>query len=98
YHAWHLTKCVANAIAHKGFLVVEVLQNCHELWGRRNGMPQASQMLNWYRDDSITVAQAKEMSPEQVKGKFVIGEFVRSDRPEIGEEYAKLIARVQKKG
>jgi len=98
YHAWHLTKCVANAIAHKGFSVVEVMQNCHELWGRRNGMPQASQMLNWYRDSSITMAQAKEMSPEQVRGKFVIGEFVRSDRPEIGEEYAKLIARVQKKG
>ena len=98
YHAWHLTRCIANAIAHKGFSVVEMLQNCHELWGRRNGMPTASQMLTWYRDSSITLAQAKNLPPEQLAGKFVIGEFRRADRPELGEEYARLIARVQGKG
>jgi 2-oxoglutarate ferredoxin oxidoreductase subunit beta len=95
YHSQHMVKSIANAIRHKGFSVVEVLQNCHELWGKRNGMPTASHMLKWYRDNSVTAAAAAKLAPEEVRGKFIIGEWTAPPRPEMGEEWRKLVSRVQ---
>lgn len=95
FHAQHMVRAIEGAIRHKGFSVVEILQNCHELWGKRNGMPAATDMLKWYDENSVTVAQAAKLEPEDVLGKFVIGTWTAADRPELGEEWRKLVARVQ---
>ncbi|MDP6604834.1 MAG: thiamine pyrophosphate-dependent enzyme [Dehalococcoidia bacterium] len=95
FHAQHMVRAIEGAIRHKGFSVVEILQNCHELWGKRNGMPKATDMLAWYRDNSVTSAQAAKLEPEDVLGKFVIGTWTAPDRPEMSEEWQKLVARVQ---
>ncbi len=95
YHAQHMVRAIEGAIRHKGFAVVEILQNCHELWGKRNGMPTASDMLNWYKENSVTSAQAARLEPEDLLGKFVIGTWTGPERPELGEEWRKLVERVQ---
>lgn len=95
FHAQHMVRAIEGAIRHKGFSVVEILQNCHELWGKRNGMPAATDMLKWYDENSVTVAQAAKLEPEDVLGKFVIGTWTAPDRPELGEEWRKLVVRAQ---
>jgi 2-oxoglutarate ferredoxin oxidoreductase subunit beta len=95
YHSQHMVKAIAGAIEHKGFSVVEILQNCHELWGKRNGMPTATDMLKWYRDNSVTSSQAAKLDPHDRLGKFIIGTWTGPERPELGEEWRKLVARVQ---
>ncbi len=95
YHAQHMVRAIEGAIRHKGFAVVEFLQNCHELWGERNGMPTASDMLNWCKENSVTSAQAVKLEPEDLLGKFVIGTWTGPERPELGEEWRKLVERVQ---
>ena len=95
YHAQHMVRAIEGAIQHKGFSVVEILQNCHELWGKRNGMPTAPEMLQWYKDNSITAARAAKLDPEDILGKFIIGTWTGPERPELGEEWRKLVDRVQ---
>lgn len=88
YHAVHLTKVLAEAIAWKGFSFVEVMQHCHVLWGKRNGMPKATDMLNYYRDNSVF--STPNLKREEQEGKFVLGVLHKQARPEFTEEYAKI--------
>ena len=100
-HPTHLTKMVADAIEWKGFAFVEVLQNCHVLWGRRNGMPEAMDMLRFYKDNSALHSSVPEderfdvpvYSDDKKSVKFVLGVLQKEQRPEFTEEYAKLRAR-----
>lgn len=97
-HPAHLTKVIADAIAWKGFSFVEVLQNCHVFWGRRNGMPEAMDMLNFYKKNSAGVRSTPEdelfdlpiYSGDEKNVKFVLGVLHKQARAEFGEEYAEL--------
>jgi 2-oxoglutarate ferredoxin oxidoreductase subunit beta len=55
-------KTVADAMEHKGFSVVEVLINCHEIYGKRNGGMSAVDMFQWCRDNSVPVEESSRMS------------------------------------
>ncbi|MDP6689410.1 MAG: thiamine pyrophosphate-dependent enzyme [Alphaproteobacteria bacterium] len=106
-HPVHLTKTLAEAIAWKGFAFVEVLQHCHVLWGRRNGMPEAMDMLNFYREKSAFNTAA--ISEEERFGSpvyepdgdqdisFILGVLHKEARPELTEEMAKLRRRVNER-
>jgi len=96
YHAVHLTKVLAEAIAWKGFSFVEVLQHCHVLWGKRNGMPKASDMLNYYKENSVH--HTPRLTEEEQEGKFVLGVLHKKARPEFCEEYEKVRKLAQEKG
>lgn len=100
-HPAHLTKMIADAIAWKGFSFVEVLQNCHVFWGKRNGMPQAMDMLHFFKKNSARSADTPEdewfdiptYAVDEKNVKFVLGVLHKEARPEFGEDYAKLRAR-----
>ena len=103
-HPVHLTKTFAEAIEWKGFSFVEVLQHCHVLWGKRNGMPEAMDMMNFYRNKSAF--NSASISEEERFGSpvyepegdqdinFVLGVLHKEQRPELTEELAKLRQRV----
>ncbi|MFZ5779524.1 MAG: thiamine pyrophosphate-dependent enzyme [Pseudomonadota bacterium] len=101
-HPAHLTKMIADAIHWKGFSFVEVLQHCHVFWGKRNGMPQPMDMLNFYKDHAVRSADTPEedwfdipvYARDQKNIKFVLGVLHSERRPEYAEEYAKLRASV----
>jgi 2-oxoglutarate ferredoxin oxidoreductase subunit beta len=44
-HTASLTKAVEKALEIDGFALVEVISNCHVIYGRMNGMPEASDMI-----------------------------------------------------
>ncbi|MDP6346523.1 MAG: thiamine pyrophosphate-dependent enzyme [Alphaproteobacteria bacterium] len=106
-HPVHLTKTLAQAIAWKGFAFVEVLQHCHVFWGRRNGMPEAIDMINFYRENSAFNSAAipeeeRFGTPVYSEGgeqdiRFVLGVLHQQERPEFSEQYAKLRDRAQAK-
>lgn len=95
YHSNHLVRCVEAAIRFKGFSVVEILQNCHELWGKRNGMPTAAEMLKWYAGNSVMQNVAETMEPEDLVGKFILGQWWGQRRPEMTEEWQATVAKAQ---
>jgi len=102
-HPVHMTRVLAEAIDWKGFAFVEILQHCHVLWGRRNGMPEAIDMMNFYRDESaFNTPQVPEeerfgtpvySEDGEQKVNFILGVLHKEERPEFTEEYAKLRAK-----
>lgn len=97
-HPAHLTKVIADAIQWKGFSFVEVLQNCHVFWGKRNGMPTAIDMLRFYKENSVRSNDTPEedwfdipvYAANEKNIKFVLGVLHKAERPEYVEQYGKL--------
>ena len=98
YHTTELEKILARAIEKKGFSVVEILTPCPTYYGRYNERASAVDMLNWQKENTITVQRAMRMKPEEYDGKVLRGVLFETERPEYGEEYRKLIERAQGRG
>jgi 2-oxoglutarate/2-oxoacid ferredoxin oxidoreductase subunit beta len=104
-HPAHLTRVLAEAISWKGFSFVEILQHCHVFWGRRNGMPEAIDMMNFYRDNSVF--NSASVPEEERFGTpvysedgeqdlhFVLGTLHRQARAEFSKQYAALREKAQ---
>jgi 2-oxoglutarate ferredoxin oxidoreductase subunit beta len=97
YHVRQLVDLIANGLLHKGFSVIEVISQCPVQYGRRNAQATAIEMLNAQRERSVTVQRAKSMTPEQLEGKYVIGELRRIEAPdeEYTRRYDRLVERLQ---
>jgi len=98
YHALLLDKFIERAIRKKGFSVVEALTPCPTMYGRKNRMGTAIDMLKWYQKNTISLKAASTISPEQRGEKIVTGVLVDIEKPEYTEEYNKLVKRVQNMG
>lgn len=83
----YLGQLIRRALEHDGFSVLEVLSQCPTYFGRFNGMPDAVQMLEWFKSNTF---MAK--SPyEEKEGKIPVGVF-RDDKetPELSKSYRQL--------
>jgi len=94
FHVYQLIESIKKALNVKGFSLVEVISQCPVQFGRRNRMKTPAEMLRWFSKNSIPLSKAKNMSPEELEGKIVIGEFVNKEKPEFTEELNKLIDEV----
>lgn len=92
FHAAQLDKLIAEAIRHKGFSVVEILDDCPTTYGRRNKFRSVVEMMTRHREDTVPAKAAERMTPEQLEGKILTGILHREERPEYCDEYAKIIA------
>ncbi len=90
YHPRQLVKTAKKAIQKKGFAFVEVLSQCPVEFGRKTGIGNAVQMLEWYKTKSVTVTRAKDMSPKELADRIVVGEFVDIEKPELIETLAGI--------
>ena len=96
-----LTGLIERAIRKRGFGVVEVISHCPTQYGKKNGMGGPVEMLRWQKDAAVRVEKAREMSEEDLQGKFTIGMLVDRDLPIYIREYRKVReaarARVEEK-
>ena len=95
FHANQIDKLIAEAIQHKGFSVVEILDDCPTTYGRRNKYRSVVEMMNRLKEVAVPVKAAEKMTAEQLEGKVLTGVLHKVDRPEYCEEYAKVIERSQ---
>jgi 2-oxoglutarate ferredoxin oxidoreductase subunit beta len=93
YHPRQIVKAAKKAIQKKGFAFVEVLSQCPVEFGRKTGMGTAVQMLEWYKKQSVSATRAKDMSPEELRDKIVVGELVDIEKPELMETLAAMRER-----
>ncbi len=91
YHTPQLEKLISQAVSHRGFSLVEVISNCHTYFGRLNRQGDPVAMLKMFKENSVTTAKAKDMSPEELKDKYVIGTLHEDDRTEFCDEYQKVV-------
>ncbi|MGI6252275.1 MAG: thiamine pyrophosphate-dependent enzyme [Aminivibrio sp.] len=77
-----MTSFLKNALDHKGFSVVEILSQCPTHFGRYalgTGSPKV--LVDWIKERSVPAAAADKMPPEEVAGKYLLGEFVNIEKP-----------------
>src|SRR6056297_64486 len=88
-------KFIQDGIEHKGFSVIEIVSSCHTQFGRRNSCRTPIENIKRLKDASIPANKTKDMSPDELADKIVIGEFVNKKAPEYTEQYLSLIDRVK---
>ncbi|MDR0324398.1 MAG: 2-oxoacid:ferredoxin oxidoreductase subunit beta [Treponema sp.] len=96
YHAREAVKIIEKGLENKGFSLIEGISPCPTYYGRKNKKGDTVQIMNWMKDNAIDVKKAEGMTPEELKGKIVIGEFKNAPEPEYTDEYQKIIDRVKK--
>lgn len=95
YHIVQLQKLIEAAITKKGFSLVEVISQCHTLYGRLNKEGGAVEMMTWQKEHAIPIEAAKNLPPEKLKDKILTGILWNVDIPEYCEEYDKIIAETK---
>ncbi len=93
FHAAQIDSLIVEAIQHKGFSVVEILDNCPTNYGRRNRYKSVVEMMKQLKELAVPVKAAGQMSPEQLDGKILTGILHREQRPEYVDEYDRVIDR-----
>lgn len=85
---WATTKplptinALKKALQHHGISLVEILSQCPTHFGRyalRSDDPET--LLRWIEEKSVTLAQAKKLAQEDVADKFVLGDFIKAEKP-----------------
>jgi 2-oxoglutarate ferredoxin oxidoreductase subunit beta len=95
YHVTELIAILEQAIAHKGFALVEVLSQCPTYYGRRNQLASAVDMLHYYRTHTTPIgSDEKATRPELIER----GIFRAEERPEYSAEYAAIVAKAVQEG
>jgi 2-oxoglutarate ferredoxin oxidoreductase subunit beta len=84
-HARQVINAIKKGIQNKGFSFVEILAQCPTQYGRRNKLGGAVQMMEWLKANSVLKEKAEKMSPEELKGKFILGELYSATKPEFSE-------------
>jgi 2-oxoglutarate ferredoxin oxidoreductase subunit beta len=97
YHVAQLTDLVSKAIMNKGFSVVEAVSQCPTYYGRRNKMGSAVDMMNDQKASGVTAAAAAKLTPEQMVGKYVIGELHKAEAPEYTARYHSIVDSLKDK-
>jgi len=91
YHPRQLTRSVKKALNRKGFSFIEVISQCPVQFGKRTGAGNAVQMMQRYKENSVSIQKAEQMDEEQLTGKWVVGEFVEKDIAELTEVMEKRV-------
>jgi 2-oxoglutarate ferredoxin oxidoreductase subunit beta len=92
-----LINSIKKGIQTKGFSFIEILVQCPTQFGRYVlNTSDPGDIIKWYKKNTVRLKKAEKMSPEQLKGKMLIGEFAhRKDRTGIVERYWQMVKEVQ---
>ncbi|MBU1711466.1 MAG: 2-oxoacid:ferredoxin oxidoreductase subunit beta [Proteobacteria bacterium] len=90
YHVFPLLKSMKAAIDKKGFSFVEIVSQCPDNYGRRIGLRKANDFLHKFKDESVRISKARDMSEEELKDKIVVGTLCDRDRPEYVTELHRI--------
>lgn len=96
YHVQQTISLIQEGIRHQGFSIIDVASVCPTYYGRKNKKGDAVQMLKWQRDNAVTQEKAAKMTPEELRGKLVIGLLHQVQYPEFTYAYEALINRLAK--
>jgi 2-oxoglutarate ferredoxin oxidoreductase subunit beta len=90
YQPRQMTRSIKKGIQKKGFALIEAVSQCPVQYGKVSKLGNAVNILKYFKENSIKVNKAKDLSPEEAEGKIVVGEFVDTEKPELTEEWEHL--------
>ncbi len=86
FHPRQMTRSIKKGIQKKGFALIEAVSQCPVQYGKVSKLGKAVDILRYFKENSIKVNKAKGLSPEELEGKIVIGEFVDTEKAELSEQ------------
>jgi len=92
FHPRQLTQTLKASLGKRGFSLIEVISQCPVQYGRRTGAGTAVQMLQQYKENSVSVRRAAGMSSQELAGKIVVGVLHDEPRPEFVEQMLRVRA------
>lgn len=95
-HPNELKEAVKKALKLQGFRFIEAVSQCPTAFGRRVGFRNAGEMIRWFKENSITLEEAKKLSEEELAEKIVAGEFVQRHRPTLTETIYTVVKEALK--
>ncbi|RKZ22488.1 2-oxoacid:ferredoxin oxidoreductase subunit beta [bacterium] len=96
YHVPMLDNIIKEALAHKGFSVVDVITTCPTTFGRRNRLTDDPvKNLEWIKERLVPLSKWEKMSEEERKGKLPFGIFRKQELPELTELYHEMDLKVR---
>ena len=90
FHPRQMTRSIKKGIQKKGFALIEAVSQCPVQYGKVSKLGKAVNILRYFKENSIKVNKAKDLSPEELEDKIVIGEFVDTEKAELTEEWERL--------
>jgi 2-oxoglutarate ferredoxin oxidoreductase subunit beta len=97
-HLNELKESIKKAIQTPGFRFIEAVTQCPTAYGRRAGFKDVGEMLKHFKENAVLAQQAEKMSPEELEGKIVVGEFVSRRRPTLVEAVYAMIKEAKESG
>jgi 2-oxoglutarate ferredoxin oxidoreductase subunit beta len=86
FHVQEVRKLIAQAIAHPGFAVVEVMTQCPTYFGRKNKAGSTVEMMKLFKERTARLG-----SKQATEDKILRGVFVERHLPEYCEQYENII-------
>ena len=81
-HLRRVTKSIQEALAKKGFSLIEVITPCVTLYARRNRLGDGLNLLKYYYDNSEIQHGADTRTLDiSYQGKLIVGKFVDKEKP-----------------
>ncbi|MFO7651318.1 MAG: thiamine pyrophosphate-dependent enzyme [bacterium] len=81
-HVRQLTVSIKEALAHRGFSMIEVISPCPTVYGRRNRLGSGLDLMKFYHDHSITKNFANTRECDiRYQQDIIVGKFVQKEVP-----------------
>jgi 2-oxoglutarate ferredoxin oxidoreductase subunit beta len=90
HHPRQMCRAIKKGIEKKGFALIEAVSQCPVQFGRASKLGGATSMLQHFKENSVRRDKALEMTPAQLEGKIIVGEFVDREKAELSAQWARL--------
>ncbi len=91
-----ISGAIKKGLQKTGFALIEVVSQCPVQFGRVSKMGKAVDMLKHFKANSVKLEKAKGMTPEELTGKIVVGEFANRDKAELATQWVALKSKMVK--
>ena len=96
-HVKRLTESIKKALQKKGFKFIEVISSCPEIFGRRNRLGSAVEIMERYREISQVRHGFDPAKAEITDEQIIVGEFIDIDKPAYDQLLKRQFVKVQEK-
>ena len=95
-HLPQLKESIKKAIEMQGFRFIEILTHCHTAYGRKAGFRNVRDILDHFRENAVSIRQAREIRQNLRKSAIIVGEFVEKERPTLVEAVYSIMKKAKK--
>ena len=93
YHVFPLVKSMKEALQVNGFSFVEIISQCPVSYGKLVKMRKGSDFLKQYREQSVNVKKAGNMSDKELEEKIIVGKLQEKNR----DEFVSVLRRINER-